>query len=109
MNWAVAWWEARRILGWDNPNSFGYLFHSGSGETLILGAWGTCLWGWRTSCHEKRLCLRHARHDVPDPETGVVHKVCWKHAGLPSKYGTRVREIQAKHRLLYLGERPGRG
>ena len=110
MHWAaVTWWEIRRVMGWDNGNSLGYLFHSGSGATLELGAWGTVLWAWKASCHERRWCLRYGRHAVTDPETGVVHKVCWKHAGLASKYGNRIREIQAKHALLYLGSRPGKG
>ena len=105
----AVWDEVRRLLGWDNGSSFGYLFHSGSGATLELGAWGTALWAWRTSCHEQRWCLRHGRHDVTDPETGVAFRACWKHAGLDRKYGSRISGIQAKHALLYLGDRPGPG
>jgi hypothetical protein len=109
-HWLVTvWQEIRRIMGWDSGASFGYLFHSGSGATLELGLWGTAVYLWRSSCHERRWCLRHGRHDVPDPESGVVHRVCWKHAGLPGKYGARIREIQARHKLLYLGQQPGKG
>lgn len=102
MHWAAVWNEIRQLMGWDNGASFGYLFHSGPGATLELGAWGTVLWAWKTSCQERRWCLRHGRHAVTDPEDGVVHKVCWRHAGLR-------RKIQAKHKLLYLGDRPGDG
>jgi hypothetical protein len=94
-------------------NGSPYLFWSGTGglaeralELLAIG-W---LFLWRTSCHDRRWCLRHGRHAVTDPETGVTHKVCWKHAHLPSKYGHgRIRAIQAKHKILYLGDKPGRG
>jgi hypothetical protein len=108
MHWVTVWWEIRRIMGWDQGNSFGYLFHSGSGATLELGAWGTLVYVWRTSCHDRRWCLRHGRHDAVDAETGVVHKVCWKHAGLQGKYAARLRALQASHHL-YFGDRPGRG
>ena len=104
------WDETRRLLGWDSGNSFGYLFHSGSGATLELGIWGTILWFWRSSCTASRKCLRHARHAVKDTETGTSQKVCWKHAGLEDKYGVeRIRAIQAKNKLLYFGDKPGRG
>ena len=90
-----------------------YAFYSGFGgileRLLELFAIGGLLL-WRTSCYGNRRCLRHGRHEITDPETGVKHKVCWKHAGLPSKYSmARIREIQAKHKLLYLGDKPGRG
>jgi hypothetical protein len=106
----IIWDGIRHLMGWDDPNSFGYLFHSGSGATLEIVIWGSLLWFWRTSCDDRRWCLRHGRHPITDPESGVTHKVCWKHAGLPTKYGIgRIHAIQAKNRLLYLGKKPGRG
>ena len=110
MHWLAAWDEIRRLMGWDSGTSFGYLFHSGSGATLELGAWGTALWWWRTSCQHSLACLRHATHDWTDPGTGVIHRLCWRHhPDLARKYaGARLRELrQAGH--LYLGDRPGRG
>lgn len=97
-------------MGWDSANSFGYLFHSGSGATLELIVWGTWLWLWRSSCQARRWCMRHASHNLTDPESGTSHKMCWRHAGLEHKYGLeRIREIQARHKLLYFGEKPGDG
>jgi hypothetical protein len=107
---ALAWLGIRRVMGWDSGTSGGYLFQSGSGATLELAVWGTLVYLWRSSCSDRRWCLRHGRHAITDPQTGVTHKVCWRHAHLPSKYGTgRIKAIQAAHASLYLGNRPGRG
>lgn len=108
----IVWHGIEHLFGWDSSTSFGYLFHSGSGATLEIIAWGTILWFWRTSCQARRFCLRHGSHEITDPESGIKHKVCWRCAGLPSKYSLtveRIHDIQAKHKILYLGDRPGRG
>lgn len=107
---ALLWLAIRHVMGWDNGASFGYLFQSGSGATLELAIWGTLVYLWRSSCSDRRWCLRHGRHEIIDPSTGTSHRVCWKHAHLPSKYGIgRIRDIQARHASLYLGRRPGKG
>lgn len=100
---AAAWIIVRKIMGWDTGNSFGYLFNSGSGATLELAIWGTLVFAWRTSCQEKRWCVRHGSKEVTDTN-GMKHRVCWRHAGLPRKYG-----VHWEHGKPYLGSRPGRG
>jgi hypothetical protein len=105
----TGWDEIRRVMGWDNPNSFGYLFQSGSGSTLILAVWGTVLWWFRGSCKVAWSCLRPGRHDVTDPVTGATHRLCYKHAGVGRHLGReRLREIRERGHL-YLGDRPGKG
>jgi hypothetical protein len=100
---AAIWITIRHVMGWDNGASLGYLFQSGSGSTLELAAWGTLVFAWRTSCQEKRWCIRHGSKTVTDAH-GMQHKVCWRHAGLPRKYG-----VHWSHGKPYLGDRPGRG
>ena len=109
MHWLTPWWEIRRVMGWDNPNSFGYLFQSGSGATVELAVWGTVLWWFRGSCKVAWSFLRPGRHDITDPASGATHRLCYKHAGARKHLGRRYLAGLRERGHLYLGQRPGKG
>lgn len=99
------------LMGWDSVTDDQYAFASGSGFVLLVWAATVAAWWWRTSCKAEWWCLLHGAHDLVDPETGAVHRLCWVHHPSVERRHlgrARIRELQEK-RHIYLGKHPGKG
>ncbi len=68
-------------LGLAGGNSPWYLFPSGWGGNLaiVFSVLAAPVLLWRKHNCGVRWCWRIARHDYPDPVTGMIHPLCRRH------------------------------